>query len=455
MTNSKNTKRALYASVISMLLCVTMLIGSTFAWFTDNATTNVNTIQAGKLDIELLDGNSEEAESLEGKTLTFAKAEAAPENEAVLFEPGAKYSLQQVWLHNAGNLHAKYQVVINGIDGSSKLAEVLDVYVDGQKIGKTLAELVSEGGIVKTNIIAPNAYDTFGTIELEMQTSAGNEYQGLTMDGIAITVQATQATVEYDSYNNTYDANAGYENVLVVTNQEELEKVISEVSEDKAVVISLANGEYTLPTSISTGANKSAKTLTFKATKEAVINIGSVTALDCTLTFDNVKIDFGENRGGLMHTKKVVYKDCTINGFQYLFANEVAFANCELYSTSTHEYCLWTYGSRKVSFTDCTFETGGKAILVYNESTSDSFVANISLNNCVFKGDGTITTQKAAVETGANNANSVGSNEYNITFKDCTASGFAANNSTSPLWGNKDSMDKDHLNVVIDGVDVY
>ena len=51
MTNSKSTKRALVSSALAILMCGAMLIGTTFAWFTDPASTGVNTIQAGNLDI--------------------------------------------------------------------------------------------------------------------------------------------------------------------------------------------------------------------------------------------------------------------------------------------------------------------------------------------------------------------------------------------------------------------
>lgn len=54
MTKSKHTKRALLVSVLSMLLCLTMLIGSTFAWFTDSVVSGKNKIVAGNLDVELL-----------------------------------------------------------------------------------------------------------------------------------------------------------------------------------------------------------------------------------------------------------------------------------------------------------------------------------------------------------------------------------------------------------------
>ena len=48
-----SSKKALLLSVLSMVICVSMLIGSTFAWFTDSATASVNKIQSGNLEIEL------------------------------------------------------------------------------------------------------------------------------------------------------------------------------------------------------------------------------------------------------------------------------------------------------------------------------------------------------------------------------------------------------------------
>ena len=66
MTSSKSTKRALVSSALAILMCVAMLIGTTFAWFTDTASTAVNKIQAGTLDVQLLDG---QGNSLEGATL--------------------------------------------------------------------------------------------------------------------------------------------------------------------------------------------------------------------------------------------------------------------------------------------------------------------------------------------------------------------------------------------------
>ena len=53
MNNTKTTKRALMSSVMAILICIAMLIGTTFAWFTDSASTAVNMILAGTLDVAL------------------------------------------------------------------------------------------------------------------------------------------------------------------------------------------------------------------------------------------------------------------------------------------------------------------------------------------------------------------------------------------------------------------
>ena len=72
MTSSKSTKRALIFSTLAILLCAAMLIGTTFAWFTDTASTGVNKIQAGNLNIELqMKDNTGNWVTAEGKTLSF------------------------------------------------------------------------------------------------------------------------------------------------------------------------------------------------------------------------------------------------------------------------------------------------------------------------------------------------------------------------------------------------
>ena len=199
MNNRKATKRALLTSIMALVMCVVMLVGTTFAWFTDTATANVNKIEAGKLDValEMEDSTSTTGwTNAEGKTLEFKKADGAPATEKVLWEPGCTYELPELRIVNNGNLAIKYKVAITGIKGSDKLNEVIDWTIDD--IGST-ATYTS---------LAVGASKEF-TISGTMKTSANNDYQGLSIDGIGITVYATQDAVEYDSIGNQYDAKAG------------------------------------------------------------------------------------------------------------------------------------------------------------------------------------------------------------------------------------------------------
>ena len=108
MTQSNVTKRALLVSVLSLLLCFSMLLGTTYAWFTDTVASTGNIIQSGILDADLIDANGN---SLEGKPLTFQKAEGAPADEKVLWEPGCTYNLQDFKVVNKGNLAFKFKVL--------------------------------------------------------------------------------------------------------------------------------------------------------------------------------------------------------------------------------------------------------------------------------------------------------------------------------------------------------
>ena len=135
---SKSTKRALLTSALAILMCVAMLIGTTFAWFTDTASTAVNKIQSGKLDVALeMSTDGTNWETAEGKTLTFKTADNRAADQ-ILWEPGCTYELPQLRVVNKGNLALKYKVVfsaINGDEDAMKLAEVLDVSLNGNKVG--------------------------------------------------------------------------------------------------------------------------------------------------------------------------------------------------------------------------------------------------------------------------------------------------------------------------------
>ena len=201
MNNTKTTKRALLSSVVAMLVCITMLIGTTFAWFTDTASTAVNKIQSGTLDVALeMSTDGTNWETAEGKTLTFKTADNRAADQ-ILWEPGCTYELPKLRVVNKGNLALKYKIQITGIQGDAKLNEVIDWTINDAAINLT-----------EKHLLAGQTGAAF-TIKGHMQESAGNDYRNLTIDGIGITVVATQDTVEKDSNDDQYDRNAEYPSI--------------------------------------------------------------------------------------------------------------------------------------------------------------------------------------------------------------------------------------------------
>ncbi len=250
MTNSKTTKRALFMSVISLLVCFTMLMGATFAWFTDTVVSSNNKIIAGtlKIDLELLDKDSGVWNSL--------KNDSAPIFDYELWEPGYT-DVKILKIENEGTLALKWYAKFVSSYELSVLANVIDVYVcpsateltypddrslNGYTCVGTVAEFVNT--IEETTTGNLNATESaYLGIALKMRESADNDYQNLGLGTFDIQILATQDTVEADSFDNQYDADA--ENTAaptVVATVDELSTAIKNAK--KGDVISVEPGVY-------------------------------------------------------------------------------------------------------------------------------------------------------------------------------------------------------------------
>ena len=125
---------------------------------------------------------------------------------------------------------------------------------------------------------------------------------------------------------------------------------------------------------------------------------------------------------------------------------KATFINCTFENDMANQYSIWTWGGTDVTFEGCTFNTNGKAILLYGQAT-ESKPTNLVVNNCTFNDRNNGTAGKAAIEIG-NDYNAT----YTLTVKNATVNGFAdGKNTGSKLWANKNSMDVAHLTVTIDG----
>ena len=212
-------------SMLSILLCVAMLIGSTFAWFTDSVTSGRNKITAGNLDVELYHSNPavSEEEVKEGTEL-FLKADGKPIN----WEPGV-IAYENFTVKNAGSLALKYELALsvygkNATTANHSLDEVIKVaFYPGEFSGdRDAAQALDYGDLINTtktgNIEAKGADNTFAVV-LYWQPSdkddlynlkndlTTNDKQALWID-LGVELYATQAVSESDSFGNDYDESA-------------------------------------------------------------------------------------------------------------------------------------------------------------------------------------------------------------------------------------------------------
>ncbi|MBQ4137730.1 MAG: hypothetical protein IJD67_06425, partial [Clostridia bacterium] len=286
----KNTKRALFLSVVSMFLCVVMLAGTTFAWFTDSVESTGNIIASGTLKVEMT-----YSDALNG---TYADASTGKIFNYNLWEPGYT-DVKYVKIENVGNLAFKYMLSIVPEGEASILANVIDVYFATTEGSFTAPTRSSMGSLVKVGTLADMIAEADGAahgelsaaagnnsvtacIALKMQESAGNEYQNLTIGntGFSVKLVATQLTYENDSFDDQYDAGADYD---------------GEISSYESLVAALANGgTYKVVKDIATE-----NTVTVPAGKTVTLDLGgktissTVTAIENngTLTVANGTID--------------------------------------------------------------------------------------------------------------------------------------------------------------------
>ena len=170
---------------------------------TPHPSTGVNKIQAGNLDVDIVDKNGG---SLDGKSLSFKNVNGGTD---ILWEPGCRYLTEGFSIANLGNLALKWKAQVNkgttaANEGNFNLLDVIDFYLVTSKDANDMGTALDE---FSGNLTAGAKSDVY-YIKGVMKTTAGNDYQGLTLNGITITVYATQDTVESDSFNNTYDAGA-------------------------------------------------------------------------------------------------------------------------------------------------------------------------------------------------------------------------------------------------------
>ena len=481
MNNKRATKRALLTSVMALVMCVVMLAGTTFAWFTDTASTGVNKIQAGNLKMDVqytLDGN--EWKPLDGASNLFQKG---------LWEPGHT-EVVALKVTNTGSLALKYNISMNVVsetEGTNKAGETykLSNYL---KV-KTLAQGANDFGNVALALafgdrasgglaydseksfsdvgvlandqsLQPGVEGNYIIMKVYMPETVGNEANARSTGEAAsiefgINVVATQQQSERDSFGDNYDRDATYP--VIVSNQQQANDAITNAT-DKKVNISIASGQtITLDNGIAHEGDKS-RDVTFVGdgtqTVDVITNAVSAEGgqlnyqRGSTFTFENMTIQAGEGDFDGVVCNELTYKNCIIKGKLTLYG-KATFIDCVFENDMANQYSIWTWGGTDVTFEGCKFNTNGKAILLYGRAT-EAKPTNLVVNNCIFNDGKNGAAGKAAIEIGNDY-----SATYTLTVNNATVNGFAAGKNTgSKLWANKNSMDAAHLTVTIDGTKV-
>lgn len=226
-----------------------------------------------------------------------------------------------------------------------------------------------------------------------------------------------------------YLENDAKEYIYYVTTAEELQSVAN--NQNSKVTVKLAKaGTYELP-------QMSDKEVSIIGTKDTVIDMMNKSVNYAkSISFEGVTVKFGtENYFGFQHTGKLTYRDCTITGKQFLYADEVEFNKC-VFEQGEVDYNVWTYGAGKVLFKDCTFNCAGKSVLIYKERSNIG--QTVEFKNCKFSATAP-ADGKAAIEIDSSLLYDNG--KYTVIIDQATAnsvSGFGTGSvSNSSVWNNK------------------
>ena len=412
MTN-KSTKRALLTSFMALFLCFAMLLGTTYAWFTDSVTSAGNKIVAGTLDVQLLmdadvDGTYDDIS--DSTSPIFGESSIAQNNNAeTLWEPG-KTQVAYLAIKNTGNLDLKYTVGLDVQNVSKDLYEVMEYAIvpDADANHKVTSWTSGNSVEVGTQSVSGDVSLPVGAthcfaLVIHMDEEAGNEYQGGEVN-FDLTVLATQDTVEKDSFNNQYDKDAVYGDVMVSSDAE-----LKAAIEDPAMKVIAVNGDLTYDWGSESYENSKALNMKGKiflgandAASITFAGYGSANPI-VNATFKDITIKDitkGDNESswehGYLEFKNLTAVNVTFANSIMMEGDFATFKNCSFNSNKDGEYAVWV-ANGDATFEGCTF-TGPRGVKVHEAYGSE--VGTVVIDNNTFAG----LTQKPGVAIGTVNA---------------------------------------------------
>lgn len=469
MTNKKSTKKALVLSCLSLLLCMSMLVGTTFAWFTDSVSTTNNIITAGNLDVNLYWRTTDTSWAPVNAQTNIFKTET-------LWEPG---HTEVVYLKvvNEGTLALKYDLIVNvasEIAGTNVAGESFNLsdyilYKVTPGITTYANSAAARGDESGNKLNAP--YNTASqllkqgqatelTMVVFMPTTVGNEANYLTSTAapvinMGINLFATQQVKEQDSYGSDYDEDA--EPVVIYTADE----LATALTSDKEIISVILGNSIDLPISslgsqtpgsgeyklggenteaivIDLNGNKLNITTTYWSAigaknADAVINIknGSMTSSQPTGTWNSYDVTFA---------------NCNYAIENVTFDKAIAFANEGKAATlknvtinETHDYyALWiTAEGQTVDINGLVVNSDGRGIKIDEQYVDAREKVTLNVSNATFN-----TNKKAAIMVKSAAGADIDLNDVNIANTPDTV---------HAVWVDEDAAAYDNLVTVTGG----
>ena len=366
MRKVKSTKRGLLISLLLLVLCLSMFVGTTFAWFTDSLTSSSNIIKSGTLDVTMkwADGK----ENPNNDTTKWEDAEKIAIFNYDLWEPGYT-EVRHIKIANEGTLALKYKVLVVANGEVTDLADVIDVYyADPAKQVSTRKDLANVPKLGVLSDVLNNVETTATgellagethtlTIVLKMQETAGNEYQNKSIGtDFSVVLLATQASYESDSFGNDYDKNAEYEAADIhVSTPKQLQEAITNAADGD--VINIEAGVYDL-TEITLNIEKAVVLQGTDASNKPVIK---VLTEDASYGSSNIKHGIEINSSNVTLKNLIIEADpsgvnsgnlvqISPNGTE--FFSDIVISGCEFYGS---DHCIALYGNN-VTIENCILD---------------------------------------------------------------------------------------------------
>ena len=385
-------KKSLKASGLSLVMCLAMLIGNTFAWFTDSITNSGNKIQAGSLEINAMAydvGNGGMIVTIpelnNGKPIQFEQTgqDLKKDNKPIisegLFEPGSS-NAKLLQVSNAGTLAAKIKLDFNVTDNGlmdSLWFDFVKVGDNGQMQGrfekKPMSELKQVGDTVELPLLEKNENVKF-VLVYGMYETAGNESQNGSFS-VDVSIIAKQMPHETDGFGNkSYDENAVYP----VANKADLQTALENAKDGDTIQLV---GSFALDKVLSINKNITIDGNGNTIISEKPVYVGSTNDIVIKdVEFANVKSD-SSNASALYAESfegNLTLKNCKFVDFQWEGVQIMPKAGANI----VVDYC---YFSNSKTMKESGINTNRYFHVEVTDRTTDINMINLQLTNNTFK----------------------------------------------------------------------